>query len=1279
MKSIIAKIVDSDGRIYGYRILDTVSCGIKDHAIPDITSNPYLYQSSCFDNKDGILTERYGDESRYPVIDTHGGIKHNNRIVILDASSKDYTVTDYTGRIRKVPKEVVEKCEKEKISNLGYMVELSNRFMSRQVKKNQATYREKIADLIYPHDKVKRDKLLGEFDYDPDFGRYFREAQVGISDIKRVGKEENKKERSTYQQTDIDLPEPAETVSDTVPEDIPEETIEERKAEYTLQIEKDNDRVIVSGIIPMTYTGLVVVPEGVTHIKSYAFQSSNARGIKLPDSLVYLGEGCFSDSSLISIDLPDGITALPHYFVFNSEVERVNLNKVKSVGNFCFSRSRITELDFQGEVAQFGVSAFEGCKYLREIKHKPTVVKIRSRCFLGCKSLETFDFAGVQEIEDMAFYDTGLKHIALVEPTTFIKSNTFVGPDITSVEFTEGTYKLADDCVKNTGKQPITFTMPRSVTNIGVNVMYSRDTVLCYKSSIADTAAKMAKCTIKYIDNVESQTSLMIERAELIGMSIPDLISETITNAYNKSDMEYEYEIDESKLVNLPLNPSVIQYLGIKSTYMPEGYKEQPKFKCLLEHLASTGAINGLALSSKMQALRSTFSVTHRKIYDDKVSRLYEFKFSDHKYESATGTYLIAITGNTVRYCGFNNKYTDIICRRVQSKDLKKLLSALVPGDSIGYNCVIGGKTYSEIAGDSDKPIKEGFKETFKVNIYQAIFECSIAVKLERNKLALILPANNKILKCAALGKSVWMNETEEGFKVKQCVIEDIQDIKGNTILEYGVKTPNRENDMFDKLNSLSDEGISKRIESYSYLLGTPKSPFINFRNYCIRDSIDKVEDMDINSLGCLLAFPIVEERTQEWLKKFLGKTIVAAAKSIYTLKDGTIIHQYKTVKRVAMRNKLITGGDRTIYVYDVQSANNARLKVVATTLELDELFSLGHSMVDTANISKYPKIFTDGTKFDVVPARAFIKIVPMFVSGKSTAERKNSSLWLTVYKPTGLYYISFLNNSKSSMTPLIQVGEFDVLLDYVDCSNTSTASGHTTLMNTGLAVFSPGRGYGNRVYPRMRRAHELIVNGESDVSKYIDTGLEPVLIHLMGTQQQTNELYTIPTKDDIADIKPTYQNTIEPSEEPAKPRARVKRERKPKGIEEISEQDIEELNSAIEELSLDIEPEDIETEEEFTLEDLMDDIGEGDLDEGEGDIGDDDFDDLDLSELNLDEPEARDKVAEALDAVELLIEDILSRGKEAEDEYGVSIADLLELKKNIKTGKVDPNKFSGV
>lgn len=213
--------------------------------------------------------------------------------------------------------------------------------------------------------------------------------------------------------------------------------------------------------------------------------------------------------------------------------------------------------------------------------------------------------------------------------------------------------------------------------------------------------------------------------------------------------------------------------------------------------------------------------------------------------------------------------------------------------------------------------------------------------------------------------------------------------------------------------------------------------------------------------------------------------------------------------------------------------------------MDIDELFAMGKDMVIEATDNKGKAIYTNKDKFDVAKLSDFILLAEAFVNTqeKGNDRKVTTSIWLAVYKPSGLYYLTYVYKSKNIVIPLIQIGDFEVILDYIDCSITKSASGYKLMTNTASYVYNDyinsvnPRRYGYQAYygavraakvyhDKLLAARALAIEGIFDIGKYMETGVEPVICHMFGINTNGEEVYNldISEAEDDAKVEPTQE-----------------------------------------------------------------------------------------------------------------------------------------------------------
>ena len=129
----------------------------------------------------------------------------------------------------------------------------------------------------------------------------------------------------------------------------------------------------------------VVIPNGVTRIGGYAFWNNKLESIKIPDSIVRIGERVFSScKNLCSIIIPNGVA---------------------SIGKNAFSGcSGIACVAIPESITIIGEGAFSDCENIKNVFIPTTVKSIEGAAFRGCKSLVAIELPeGLKTIGNGAF------------------------------------------------------------------------------------------------------------------------------------------------------------------------------------------------------------------------------------------------------------------------------------------------------------------------------------------------------------------------------------------------------------------------------------------------------------------------------------------------------------------------------------------------------------------------------------------------------------------------------------------------------------------------------------------------------------------------------------------------------------------------------------------------------------------------------------------------------------------------------------------------------------
>ena len=178
----------------------------------------------------------------------------------------------------------------------------------------------------------------------------------------------------------------------------------------------------------------LVLPEGITSIKNYAFEGcSSLISITILEGVTSIGDSAFSNcSSLESIIIPNSVTSIRDYaFRDCSSLISITIpNSLRSIGHFAFSGcSSLESIKIPNSVRIIGNGAFEGCSSLISVTIPEGVTSIRNYAFSNCSILESITIPNsVTNIGISAFEGCeSLENITIPNSVTSIGISAFDG------------------------------------------------------------------------------------------------------------------------------------------------------------------------------------------------------------------------------------------------------------------------------------------------------------------------------------------------------------------------------------------------------------------------------------------------------------------------------------------------------------------------------------------------------------------------------------------------------------------------------------------------------------------------------------------------------------------------------------------------------------------------------------------------------------------------------------------------------------------------------------
>lgn len=148
----------------------------------------------------------------------------------------------------------------------------------------------------------------------------------------------------------------------------------------------------------------VVIPEGVTHINSYAFTNLTAlEEVVLPSTLKTIGLGAFMGCNKLKTINLENVKFINEKAFMGCALEEMDLRSVVAIGNYTFANCKLNYVELPESSQSLGIGAFSNNKYLASVGFEASKIKIGANAFEGCEQLNTIDI-NAAVIASRAFY-----------------------------------------------------------------------------------------------------------------------------------------------------------------------------------------------------------------------------------------------------------------------------------------------------------------------------------------------------------------------------------------------------------------------------------------------------------------------------------------------------------------------------------------------------------------------------------------------------------------------------------------------------------------------------------------------------------------------------------------------------------------------------------------------------------------------------------------------------------------------------------------------------------
>ena len=301
----------------------------------------------------------------------------------------------------------------------------------------------------------------------------------------------------------------------------------------------------------------LIIPDGITCIKQYAFKDCNCTSVKLPNSVTSIEKSAFESCSMETINLP---------------------NNINEIGHLAFKGcNNLTSINIPNSLTYIGYMAFTGCGSLSSVTIPNSVTSIGSWAFALCGFTSITIPNSVLSIHDNAFHGCALSSIIIPNSVTEIREEAFrscislvsvvIGSSVTSV----GKYAFAE-CPKI--KNVYCYSSnTNGYTNAFKDSYIDAATLHVPKGSVNNyNASEPWKNFGKIVEIINVSTAGML--STLISNAQKNTITDlTITGSLNGSDLLFIREMAGSDVNGVPTDGK-LQNLDLSGATIVEGWKD---------------------------------------------------------------------------------------------------------------------------------------------------------------------------------------------------------------------------------------------------------------------------------------------------------------------------------------------------------------------------------------------------------------------------------------------------------------------------------------------------------------------------------------------------------------------------------------------------------------------------------------------------------------------------------------------------------------------------------
>ncbi len=215
-------------------------------------------------------------------------------------------------------------------------------------------------------------------------------------------------------------------------------------------------------------------------IPQQAFQYANFSTIELPEKLKSIGQWAFLESYITELDIPDGVTEIQNSAFMNCyKLKKLTIpGSVETVGGWIIQSFDADSWAFPDDIEMVEVIIEEGVTSLsqstfygsaiKSIDLPSTITEIPDWCFES-SLLESIELDGITSLGQGAFWGSALKTVKIPSAVTVIPDKCFAESKLSTIEFHNGITRIGGEAFNNC---PLSFenntlVIPRDVEIIG--------------------------------------------------------------------------------------------------------------------------------------------------------------------------------------------------------------------------------------------------------------------------------------------------------------------------------------------------------------------------------------------------------------------------------------------------------------------------------------------------------------------------------------------------------------------------------------------------------------------------------------------------------------------------------------------------------------------------------------------------------------------------------------------------------------------------------------------